>query len=89
MIEKIIAAIAAISAIALAGHGREPVPNPRKISAKTMTSLVRMYFPYTFTARFWTAADKPLFEKNVPPCLFYIRGKDNSSVRDMRGVMTL
>jgi flagellar basal body L-ring protein FlgH len=66
MIETIVAAIAAISFLVLAEHGRGPVPDLRKISTKTMTSLVIAYTPGTSMSRFWIFGDQPVFEDRSP-----------------------
>jgi hypothetical protein len=88
MIETIVAAIAAGSFLALAGPGRGPVTNPGKIFKKTPGAILIAYTPGKSISRFWIAGDQFLFGNRLP-CLFYICGKDNSSIRGMRGVMTL
>ncbi len=87
MIEKIIAAIAAISFLAPAGPGRGPVPNPGKTFTETPGTIFIAYTPGKSMSRFWIAGDQPLFGNRLP-CLFYISGKDNSSIRSMREVLT-
>jgi hypothetical protein len=88
MIETIVAAIAAISFLALAKPGRGPVPNPGKTFTKTPGPILIAYTPGKSMSRFWIAGDQPLFGNRLP-CLVYISGKYNSSIRGMRGVMML
>jgi hypothetical protein len=88
MIETIVAAIAAISFLAQAGPGRGPVPNSGKTFTKTPGAILIAYPPGKSLSQFRIAGDRPPFEKNVPPGLFYICGRDNSPIRDMREVLT-
>jgi len=89
MIKKNVTAIAAISVIALAGISRWPVSNLQKISTEIRNSIVLVYSHYESTLGVWIARDQQIFKKNMLSNHFYMGGKDNSSIRGIRGVLTL
>ena len=86
MIKTIVAAIAAISSIMLAGPGRGSVQHPRKTFAETPGAILIAYTPGKSTSRFWIFGNQHIFE-NRSPAPLYICGKDNSRTRGMKEVM--
>ena len=67
MNKNVVAAIAAISVIALAGPGRWSVLNPKKTSTETMDSSVIAYPPFESTALFRISDNHHFSEKTGHP----------------------